>query len=65
MSLSEYVKREDLVVLFHLPMKAAASKLGVSESSLRNIARKHNVERWPYRKVRNEFKNLTFRSSNN
>jgi hypothetical protein len=50
MSLAEYVKKEDLVQLFHLPMKAAASKLGVSESSLRNISRKHNVDRWPYRK---------------
>ncbi len=39
MSLSEYVKKEDLVRLFHLPMKEASKRLGVSESSLRNICR--------------------------
>ncbi|KAF0982109.1 hypothetical protein FDP41_011970 [Naegleria fowleri] len=50
MSLSEYVRREDLKSLYALPMKEASKKLGVSESSLRNICRKHNIERWPYRK---------------
>ncbi|EFC42594.1 predicted protein [Naegleria gruberi] len=50
MSLSEYVRREDLKTLYALPMKEASKKLGVSESSLRNICRKHNIERWPYRK---------------
>ncbi|KAL9650522.1 hypothetical protein ABK040_004741 [Willaertia magna] len=50
MSLSEYVKRDDLKGLYALPMKEASKRLGVSESSLRNICRKHNIERWPYRK---------------
>lgn len=36
--------------LFHLSMKDAAKRLGVSESSLRNICRKHEIIRWPFRK---------------
>lgn len=36
--------------LYHLPMKEACKALGVSESSLRNICRKYNIDRWPFRK---------------
>jgi hypothetical protein len=37
--------------LFFLPIRQAAKKLSVSESSLKRLCRKMNISRWPYRKI--------------
>lgn len=37
--------------LFSLPIRQAAKKLSVSESSLKRLCRKMNISRWPYRKI--------------
>lgn len=49
--MSECISLEDLVSLFHLSIKDAAKRLGVSESTLRTLCRKYHIERWPFRKV--------------
>eukprot|EP00762_Andalucia_godoyi_P006936 ANDGO_08267.mRNA.1 hypothetical protein len=51
MPLADAITFDQLEVFFHLPLKVAAQRLGVSESSLRSICRKHRIVRWPYRKI--------------
>eukprot|EP00798_Chlamydomonas_sp_ICE-L_P021919 gene21919-28963_t len=41
----------DLAALYEWPMKAAASELGLSLSSLRTLCTDYNIGRWPYRKL--------------
>ncbi|USN50830.1 MAG: RWP-RK domain-containing protein [Myxococcales bacterium] len=38
--------------LFHLPLKDAARVLDVCETALKKEARKHEINKWPYRKIR-------------
>eukprot|EP00285_Hemiselmis_virescens_P014141 CAMPEP_0173380212 /NCGR_PEP_ID=MMETSP1356-20130122/2943_1 /TAXON_ID=77927 ORGANISM="Hemiselmis virescens, Strain PCC157" /NCGR_SAMPLE_ID=MMETSP1356 /ASSEMBLY_ACC=CAM_ASM_000847 /LENGTH=285 /DNA_ID=CAMNT_0014333731 /DNA_START=77 /DNA_END=934 /DNA_ORIENTATION=+ len=42
---------ERLSSLFHLPEKAVAQELGMCLTSLKKIARRHGITRWPYRKL--------------
>nr|AAB60944.1 minus dominance gene product [Chlamydomonas incerta] len=53
---SALAKKADLTLheisaYFHLPVKAAASCLGVSQTYLKIICRRLGVDRWPFRKV--------------
>nr|AAC49753.1 minus dominance protein [Chlamydomonas reinhardtii]ABC86961.1 MID [Chlamydomonas reinhardtii]ABC86962.1 MID [Chlamydomonas reinhardtii]ABC86963.1 MID [Chlamydomonas reinhardtii]ABC86964.1 MID [Chlamydomonas reinhardtii] len=41
----------DISAFFHLPVKAAASCLGVSQTYLKILCRRLGIDRWPYRKV--------------
>mmetsp|Transcript_11080 Transcript_11080/g.28399 ORF Transcript_11080/g.28399 Transcript_11080/m.28399 type:complete len:519 (+) Transcript_11080:182-1738(+) len=48
-------KDVDIVTIakcFRLPISAAARRLGVGETWLKQKCRQHNICRWPYRKVR-------------
>jgi hypothetical protein len=49
---------ESLSTLFHLPVKAACAKLGISTTSLKGLCRKNGLPRWPHRKVGSILKDL-------
>jgi hypothetical protein len=42
---------DEIEVLFHLPIKAAANELGICLSLLKKLCRKYSVHRWPQRYV--------------
>lgn len=43
---------EKISSMFHMPEKAVAAELGMCLTSLKKIARKYGVTRWPYRKLK-------------
>jgi len=42
---------EEVARHFHLPIKEAAEKLGVSMTVIKKICRRNNIKRWPHRKL--------------
>jgi len=51
------LKRERLTLevvsqFFHLPIREAAAKLGVSVTYVKSACRSHGISKWPYRKLR-------------
>ena len=42
---------EVLQKLFHLPMKDAAAKIGIGATVFKQVCRKHNISKWPYRQL--------------
>ena len=48
---SEDITMEMLRELFHLPMKDAASKIGVGATVFKEVCRKRNISKWPYRQL--------------
>eukprot|EP00798_Chlamydomonas_sp_ICE-L_P004541 gene4541-14714_t len=49
--ITPHLSKADLAALYEWPMKAAASELGLSLSSLRTLCTDFNIGRWPYRKL--------------
>jgi len=37
---------------FHMPIKEASKKLGISTTVLKRICRENNINRWPHRKIK-------------
>lgn len=50
-AMSRRTTADQLRPLFALPLKAAASRLGVSSKHLKRVCRRVGVMRWPYRKI--------------
>ena len=45
------IEIERVAPYFHLPMSAAAKRLGICSTVLKKICRRHGLPRWPYRKL--------------
>ncbi|KAH3731470.1 RWP-RK domain-containing protein [Pelomyxa schiedti] len=45
------VTRDDLKKYFHLPIQVVAGELGVCTTMLKQLCRKHGIQRWPHRKI--------------
>ena len=41
----------DISMYFHLPLAEASRNLQISSTALKNVCRRYNLNRWPYRKV--------------
>eukprot|EP00798_Chlamydomonas_sp_ICE-L_P029109 gene29109-32323_t len=50
-SLPTPITKERVAELYGVPMKEAASRLGLSVNAFRDIIRQFGIERWPYRKL--------------
>lgn len=48
---SENITLEELKGLFHLPIKDAASAIGIGATVFKQVCRKHNISKWPYRQL--------------
>jgi hypothetical protein len=49
-----FVKYEDLERLFHLPLKEAASEIGLCQTTFKKACRRHDIVRWPYAAIRTQ-----------
>eukprot|EP01105_Mastigella_eilhardi_P021069 TRINITY_DN506_c1_g1_i2.p1 TRINITY_DN506_c1_g1~~TRINITY_DN506_c1_g1_i2.p1 ORF type:complete len:440 (-),score=101.03 TRINITY_DN506_c1_g1_i2:237-1556(-) len=45
------ITREELRKYFHLPIQVVAGELGVCTTMLKQLCRKHGIQRWPHRKI--------------
>ncbi|DAZ98140.1 TPA: hypothetical protein N0F65_003126 [Lagenidium giganteum] len=41
----------ELQEYYHLPLKTAATRLGICEAALKRICRRNRIRKWPYRKL--------------
>ena len=48
------LKSKELTELFHLPLHKAASKLGISPTTLKRACRKIGIFQWPYRRLEHQ-----------
>eukprot|EP01080_Neovahlkampfia_damariscottae_P007480 gene7480-11804_t len=51
--------REEIEELYHLPIAEAAQRLGICKTLLKQVCRKLNIEKWPYKKSKLNKKKTT------